>query len=167
MMLQFAESGHPVFRGTLLLRTIIAVNLLSIYGTVTKCCNSQSPPRIAKPQTEQVAVRVVPSHLVTGFTQHETLDNFVQGDLVHKRDEDKKLPATPQLSKVCEHVGFTTTVAMGKIFVTRSGTELEGQVVISSCRESRILVTTSEVSQKESSKTIPGLVQLSAQAKRS
>ena len=81
MMLKFAESGFPVFRGTtplsrgsvtskrggktsihfnaepqaaeLWLRTVIFGNQLFIYGAVADWCNNQTPPA-AEPQVEQL-----------------------------------------------------------------------------------------------------------------
>ena len=105
--LQFAESGHPVFRGTsplsrgtlksrgggkysihfnaepqtaeLLLRTIIAVNQLCIYGAVAKWCNSKSPPQNVEPQSQEDAVREVPPQLVTRVTKHKTPNDLARG----------------------------------------------------------------------------------------
>ena len=101
-MVQFAESGRPVFRGRsplsgetlkskgggntpihynaepqtseLLLRTIIDAHQLSIYRAVAKWCNSMSPPQPAEPQVKEEAVREVPPHLVTLLATHRTLD---------------------------------------------------------------------------------------------
>ena len=119
MMLQFGESGHPVLRGTsplsrgtskssgggksskhynvepqtaeLQLRRFIAVSQLSIYGAVTKWCNSKSPLQTAEPQVEEHRVLAVPPQLVTRITMHRAQDNLARGDLVRERDERPKI----------------------------------------------------------------------------
>ena len=118
-MLQFAESGHPVLRGTsplsrgtlkssgggksskhynaepqtaeLQLRSFIAVNQLSIYGAVAKWCNSKSPLQTAEFQVEEHRVREVLPQLVTRSTKHRAPDNLARRDLVRERDERQKI----------------------------------------------------------------------------
>ena len=113
-MLKFAESGHPVFRGTsplsrgslkskgggkvsihfnaepqtaeLLFRTVISDNQLSIHGAVARWCNHQVLPA-AEPHVEHEAATEVPPELVSRLTKHKTLDTLAQGDLAQKRDE--------------------------------------------------------------------------------
>ena len=58
----------------LLLRTIIAVNQLSIYGAVETWCNSMIPPQTAEPQMEEVAGRDVPPQRMTRLAKHKTPD---------------------------------------------------------------------------------------------
>ena len=163
MMLQFAASAYPVFRGTsplsrgtldskgggktsihynaepqtveLQLRTIMPVNQLTVYGAVPKWINDECQSQGAEPQVEEGAVHEVPPQLVTRLTKHKSQDKWARRGLVRKRDERlEKLTKTAKLTQVCQDARSTRTVAEGQFSLTRSAIELEGQGITCSCR---------------------------------
>ena len=79
---------------------------------------------------------------------------------MQKRDENfGNLPEGVKPAKVCEDVGFTTTVIAAQFFMTRSAVELRGSDVSSSCREyTPILVTMLEATEIERLEPTPKLV---------
>ena len=103
-MLTFAESGHPVFRAgsaiergelknkdnddtiELILRTVISVNQLSVYGAVTDLCkdSARDSSSAGKPAAnEPLESMVSPTRRkVRGYSGHPVnLKGGVQGDL--------------------------------------------------------------------------------------
>ena len=128
MMLEPAESGHPVLRCTsplsrgtlknrggeksslyynadlqaavLHLRAIMAVNQLSIIAVATMC-KSKGLPQTAQFQMEEGAGRDVPQQLVTRLTKHRTQDKWARRDMLCKRDErEKTLAENKKLTQV-------------------------------------------------------------------
>ena len=106
----------------LVLRTIISVNQLSIYGAVADMC-------------DEVACRISGCSEVSGkfllLRDHDdanrTVDSEqngsdhdkVQGNLLHDYEHQfANLPDNHQLFKLCSNVGITKTVAKGQYFTT-------------------------------------------------
>ena len=150
MILNFSESGHPVLRGSsalergdlkskgneqlsfhfcgddktveMVLRTIISVNQLSIYGAVADMC-------------DEVACRISGcserTELTTTNKSPRTDDN-VQGNLLHNCEQQfANLPDHLQLIKLCSNVGITTVArdSISRPSTMRNWTKLGG-----SCR---------------------------------
>ena len=124
MMLEFAESGHPIFRATsplsrgrfkskghgklsihfcadgetveTVFRTIISVNLLSIYGAVPDLC-------------EECKTCIL---LTDDPAQEEDL-------LQRYQERIEKLSQQDRVIKFCIDAGFLTTVEVGQYFMTK------------------------------------------------
>ena len=147
-MINFSESGHPVFRGSsalergalrkkclytveMVLRTVISVNQLSIYGAVADMCDeltwriSGCSENTGKPVVQNNSETMVkPTELSTTNKTPRTNEK-VQGNLLH--DYERKfvnLPDHLQLIKLCSIVGITKTVAKGQYFMTLDDAEL-------------------------------------------
>ena len=166
MLQKFSESGHPVFRGCsalergdlkgkvklsihfcgddktfeVVLRTIVSVNELGIYGAVADMCDElacsisdcseRTEGLVAQDNTETT---VILTELMTTNKSPPTDEN-VQGKLLHN-DEQKfaNLPYHLQLTKLCSNVGITMTVASGQYFSIVDDAELDKMG--GSCRE--------------------------------
>ena len=167
-MLNFSESGHAVFRGSsafergdlkskgkgklsfhfcgndntaeLVLRTIISVNQVSIFGAVADMCDelacriSGCSERTGEFVTQDNAeTTVIPTELSTTNKSPQTDDN-VQGNLLHDCEQQFAiLPDHLQLIKVRSNVDITKTVARGQFFTTLDDAELDK--LGGSCRE--------------------------------
>ena len=152
MLLNFSESGHPIFRGTsslergplkskgggqlsihfsgvphtveVVLRTIVSVNQLSVYGAVADMCDklasrisgcSASMERpFAKDKPE---IMVAPTDLST--TTNPLLTNGqARGNLLREyKRKFANLPDDLRLIRFCSDAGFMNTVARGQNFV--------------------------------------------------
>ena len=108
-MLNFAESGHPIFQATsllergelgskgggkksihfngseetveLILRTVIAVNQLSIYGAVADLCNELDPDYA---ESEIFESLVIPTERVPTVTPHLTAQHHRHSETCRK-----------------------------------------------------------------------------------
>ena len=123
------------------LRTIISVNQLSVYGAVADLCVTNWPRGFLTVQkvhgdlqlrTNQRPL-VAPTDLSTTTTPLLTHDP-VQGDLL--REHERKfanLPDDLRLIRLCSNAGIVETVARGQNFVTLDDVELAK--LGDSCRE--------------------------------
>ena len=129
MMINFSESGHPVFRGSgafergdlkskgkgqlsmyfngsdktveVMLRTVISVNRLSVYGAVAQMCEelawemSKSSRSTVKPVApNNLETMEMPPAEVSKKDQISPTDARVQGDLL--RENEQKLANLPE-----------------------------------------------------------------------
>ena len=165
MMLKFGESGHPVFRATsplsrgvlkskgggklsihycadsgtieTVLRTIISVNQLSLYGAVAEMreeCDS-CHDRTGRPVVEgQSNPSFVPNVMKTNIP---LTDDPAQEDNLLRRNRKRieKLSQQDRVSKFCTDAGFLTTVEVGQYFITKHTTEFLPFAEPVTCRE--------------------------------
>ena len=155
MMIKFGESGHPVFRatspisrGTLkskggeklsihfcadcgtietVVRTIISVNQLSIYGAVSDLCEEYGSCRtrtgrlVVADQSDPLFAQAY--LLVT--TPSLSIETLAQENLVQKYQERvERLSQQNRVIKICIDAGFLKTVEVGQYFMTKHTDEL-------------------------------------------
>ena len=165
-MIKFGESGHTVFRatsplsrGTLkskgggklsthfcadgwtietVLRTIISVNQLSLYGAVSdlceeyKACHVRTERPVLAGQSDPL---FVPTSLLVK-TPTPSTDDPAQEDLFHKYQERvARLSQQNRVIKVCPDAGFLTTVGVGQYFMTKHTDEFSQFTEPVTCRE--------------------------------
>ena len=164
-MIKFAESGHPVFRatsplsrGTLhskgggklsihfcsdegtietVLRTIISVNQLSIYGAVSDLCEECKTCHV-RTGRPVVAGESDPLFVPSVMKTHTPLtDDLAQEeDLLRRyRERIEKLSQQDRVSKLCSDAGFLTTVDVGQYFITEDTEEFSQFTESVACRE--------------------------------
>ena len=164
-MLTFAESGHPVFRSTsplsrgvhqckrggklsvhycadsgtieTVLRTIISVNQLSIYGTVAEMCEECDS---CHTRTGRLVVegQSNPSFVPSVMKTHTLLtdDPAQEEDLLQRYQERvEKLSQQNRVIKFCTDVGFLTTVEVGQYFMSKDTEEFSQFTDSVACRE--------------------------------
>ena len=164
MMLTFAESGHPVFRATspssgvlkskgggklsihccadqdtitTVLRTIIYVNQLSLYGAVAEMCEEYESchDRTGLPVVRgQSSPSFVPSVIKTNILLNDdpAHEEFL---LQRYRKGIEKLSQQDRLSKFCTDAGFLTTVEVGQYYMTKDTEEFSQFTDSVACRE--------------------------------
>ena len=148
MLLEFAESGHPIFRATTPLsrgqlkskgkgklsihftadqdtvdtnyRIFLSVNQLSVYGTVTAICEEFEDHQ---DRTEQPVILVGQS-IVLGEVKAETPvhDEDPRNDQIIWQQyiqQIESLSPENRLSKFCKEAGFMRVVEVGQYFVTK------------------------------------------------
>ena len=165
MMLTLAESTHPVFRSTsplsrgvlkspgggklsiqfradgetveTVLRTIISVNQLSIYGAVSDMCEEYESYH---DRTGRLVVEgpsnplFVPSVMKTNIPL--TDDPAQEEDPLQRyRERTKKLSQQNRVSKICTDAGFLTVVEIGQYFMTKDTEECSQFTDSVACRE--------------------------------
>ena len=161
MLLEFAESGHPIFRATTPLsrgqlkskgrgklsihftadqdtvdtiyRIILSVNQLSVYGAVAAICEEFEDHQ---DRTEQPVILVGQS-IVLGEVKAETLvhDEDPRNDQIVWQQyiqQIESLSPENKLSKFCKEAGFMRVVEVGQYFVTSDAGEFQQTVA---CRE--------------------------------
>ena len=160
MMLNFAESGHPVFRATsalerelrskdkgkksihvngseetieLILRTVPSVNHLSFHGAVAELCKelARDSPSAGKPAANEIlGSMVIPTEFLIANTISQT-DADVQGNLLREYEQKfAEHPEQQQLTKVCSNAGFSKILAEDN-----SSLHLMKKDLNTSCRE--------------------------------
>ena len=116
MMLNFAASGHPVFRATsasergelkskgggkksihlngseetvdLVLRTVISVNQLSIYGALADLCKGPDPDSRNQTEGEICESSVIPTDIHNANTTSQISTSLAQGDLLQEYERE-------------------------------------------------------------------------------
>ena len=167
VMINFCECGHLVFRGSsafergdlkskgkghmsihfngsdetveVILRTVISVNQLSVYGAVADMCEelaweiSKCSKGTEKPVAlDNLETMVMPPELST-TDQISPTDGRVQNLLREYEQKFANLPEHLQLIKICSSAGLAKTVEKGQYFTTLDDTELDR--LKGSCRE--------------------------------
>ena len=136
MMLNFAESGHPVFRATsaletgevkskeggkksihfngseetveLILRTVISVNQLSIYEAVADLCKELDPDSRNQTEGEICESLVIPTETPNADARSQSSTSLAQGDLLQEYERKiAELLDDQKLSKLCSDAGFS------------------------------------------------------------
>ena len=162
MLLEFAESGHPIFRSTTPLsrgqlkskgrgklslhftadqdtgdtiyRILLSVNQLSVYGAVEAICEEfeDHQDRTVQP------VILVGQSIVLGEVKAETPvhDEDSRNDQIIWQQyiqQVESLSPENRLSKFCMEAGFMRVVEVGQYFVTRNANEFQHTTI--ACRE--------------------------------
>ena len=176
MMLKFGESRHPVFRSTsplsrgvlkskgggklsihfcadegsieTVLRTIISVNQLSIYGAVSDKCEECKSCHVRTGRLVLVG-QSDPLFVPTSVMKTPTLltDDLAQEDLLRKNKERvDKLSQQNRVIKFSADAGFLTTVDVGQYFMTKDmknshNSQNQWLVVSTLCQEMKIHLT--------------------------
>ena len=155
MLLEFAESGHPIFRATTplsrckldskgpadystietIVRIIISVNQLSLYGAVANICEEfeSYQDRSGEPDVlmgQSIVLREIktevplqnenPSHHQIPWQQYE--------------ERIRSLSQESKVSKFCMEAGFVHVVEVGQYFITKDTGDF-GQFRSVACRE--------------------------------
>ena len=136
MMLNFAESGHPVFRGTsaldtgelkskrggkksihfkgseekveLILRTVTSVNQLSVCGAVADLCKELDPDSRNQIEGEICESLVIPTETSNADARSQCSTSLAQGDLLQEYERKfAELLDDQKLSKLCSDGGFS------------------------------------------------------------
>ena len=169
MMLEFAESGHPIFRATsplsrcrlkskghgklsihycadlemikTVLRTIISVNQLSLYGAVAQICEEYETfhDRTGQPVVRgQSSPSFVPSVIKTEVPLD--CDDLARKDLLLQQNGERieKLSQQDRLSKFCMDAGFLNVVEIGQYFMTKDTAEFSQFTNAVDCREYKL-----------------------------
>ena len=163
MMIKFGESGHPVFRatsplsrGTLkskgggklsihfcadggtietVLRTMISVNQLSIYGAVSDLCEEYKVRTGRLVLAGESDPLFVPTSSLMKTPTPSTNDP-VQQDLLQKYQERvERLSQQNRVIKICTDAVFLTTVGVGQYFMTKHTDEFLQFAEPVACRE--------------------------------
>ena len=161
MMINFAESGHPTFQATcplergelknkgggkktihyngseetveLILRTVISVNQLSIYGVVADLCKELEPDSRTHTEGEICESLVIPTESADADATSQSSTSSAQGNLLQDyvaKIED--LLEDQKLSKLCKDAGFLKKIEKGQFLIT---IEEGSEVVQTACRE--------------------------------
>ena len=165
-MIKFADSGHPVFRatspltrGTLrskgggklsrhfcadqwtietVVRTILSVYRLSIYGAVAdlceecKTCHVRTGRLVLAGQSNPL---FVPARWLTK-TPTLLTDDPAQEDLLQKYQERvERFLQQNRVIKICTDAGFLTTVDVGQYFMTKDTEDFSQFTESVACRE--------------------------------
>ena len=167
-MLNFAESGHLTFRATsasergalksrgqgvesihpngsddtieLILRTVIPVNQLSVYGAVADLCQelARDSRGAVKPAANvNLESMVIPTEFLTANLVSQ-IDAAVQGNLLREYEQKfAELLEQEKLTKLCSNAGSSKNIDKGQFLITHDDdalTDMNG-----SCREYTLL----------------------------
>ena len=161
MLLEFAKSGHPIFRATTPLsrgklkskgkgkvsihfsaepetidtiyRIILSVNQLSVYGAVAAICEEfvGQPDNTGQPVVLEGQSIVLGEVEAEAPAQEEPQNSNVA--LQKYFQQVRQLSPEDRLSKFCKEAGFMSVVEVGQYFVTRNASEFLLKTV--ACRE--------------------------------
>ena len=148
MLLEFAESGHPIFRSTTPLsrrklkskgkskvsihfsadqdtvdtiyRIILSVNQISIYGTVAAICDEYESHQHSTGQPViLVGQSIVLGEIKAEVPVHDEKPKDDQIILQQYVQQIESLSPENRVSKFCKEAGFMRVVEVGQYFVTR------------------------------------------------
>ena len=163
MLLEFAESGHPIFRATTPLsrgklkskgrgklsvhftadqdtvdtiyRIILSVNQLSVYGAVAAICEEFEDHQ---DRTGQLVILVGQSIVLGEVKAEDTLhdENPMNDQIIWQQyiQQVESLSPENRLSKFCKEAGFMRVVEVGHYFVTKDTGDFR-QFQSVACRE--------------------------------
>ena len=161
MLLEFAKSGHPIFRATTPLsrgklkskgkgkvsihfcaepetidtiyRIILSVNQLSVYGAVAAICEEfvGQPDNTGQPVVLEGQSIVLGEVEAEAPAQEESRNSNVT--LQKYFQQVRQLSPEDKLGKFCKEAGFMSVVEVGQYFVTRNASEFLLETV--ACRE--------------------------------
>ena len=161
MLLEFAESGCPIFRATTPLsrcklkskghgklsihfaadqktietvfRTVVSANQLSLYGAVANICEECEPLHDRSRQPDLVMGQSIVLSEIKTEVPLENDDPANQNLLLLRYEERiKNLSQTDRVSKSCMDAGFISVVEIGQSFITMDN---GAQFYAKACRE--------------------------------
>ena len=108
------------------LRTIISVNQLNVYGALSDVCEEYSACQTRTGRlvvTEQSDPLFAPTDSLI-MTPTSSIEILAQEHLLQKHKERvEKLPQPDRLTKICIDAGFLTAVEVGQYFMTKQTDE--------------------------------------------
>ena len=144
MTVNFAESGHPIFQANsplgrgelkskgggkktlhyigseenveLILRAIISVNQLSIYGALGGLCNELHPDYA---ECEICESLVIPTEITNTNTTSQSSQSALGNLLQDNFKNVAELLENQKLSKLCKDTGFLKKIEKGQLFITK------------------------------------------------
>ena len=161
MLLEFAESGCPIFRATTQLsrgqlkikghgqlsihfaadqetietifRIIVSANQLSLYGAVAEMCEECESLHDRLGQPDKAISQSIGLSEIKTEVPLENDDPAYQNFLLQRYEERiEKLSQQDKLSKFCIDAGFLSVVEVGQYFMTKDNRE---QFYAKACRE--------------------------------
>ena len=161
MLVEFAESGHPIFRATTPLsrckleskghrklsihfaadgetidtvfRIIVSANQLSLYGAVLNMCEECESLHDRSGQHDVVMGQSIVLSEIKTEVPLENDDPAYQNFLLQRYEERiQSLSRTDRVSKICMDAGFISVVEVGQYFMTKDNGE---QFYAKACRE--------------------------------
>ena len=161
MLLEFAESGCPIFRGTTpfsrcklkskghgklsihfaadqetietVFRIIVSANQLSLYGAVANMCEECESLHDRSGQLDMVMGQSIVLREIKTEIPLENNDQAYQNFLLQEYEERiKSFSQTDRVSKFCMDAGFISVVEIGQYFMTKEDGE---QFYAVACRE--------------------------------
>ena len=114
----------------LILRTVISVSQLSIYGAVADWCNELDPNYA---ESEIFESLVIPTESANAIATSQSSTSSAQGNLLQDYFEKfAELLGDQKLSKLCRDAGFLKKIEKGQFFIT---IEEGSEVMLTACRE--------------------------------
>ena len=185
MMIEFAESGCPIFRATTSLsrcqlkskehgklsihfaavqetietifRIIVSANQLSFYGAVAEMCEEYETLQDRSERPDAVMVQSIVLNAIKTEVSLESDDPAYQNFLFQQYEERiEKLSQQDKLSKFCMDAGFLSVVENGQYFMTKDTGDLT-QFNTMACREYTLPREDSTSQPKDGSKGTPKL----------
>ena len=165
-MLEFAESGCPIFRATspmsrgrlkskghgklsihycadletveTIFRTIVSANQLSLFGAVAEMCEEYESPHDRSGRLDMVMGHSI---VLSAIKTEAPLDcdDLARKDLLLQQfgDRIEKLSQQYKLSKFCMDAGFLNVVVIGQYFMTKDTADFS-QFRAAACRENTL-----------------------------
>ena len=161
MLLEFAESGHPIFRATTplsrgnlkskglgklsihfaadqetietIFRIIVSANQLSLYGVVANMCEESESFHDRSGQLDKVMGQSIVLSEIKAEVPLEIDDPEYQNFILQRYEvRIERLSQTDKVSKFCMEAGFISVVEIGQYFMTKDNGE---QFCAVACRE--------------------------------
>ena len=107
----------------LILRMVISVNQLSIYGAVADLCNELDPDHAESEICESL---VMATESTNANTTPQSSTSLAQEELLQEYERKfAQLPDDQKLSKLCSDAGFLKEIGKGQFFITiEEGSEI-------------------------------------------
>ena len=135
LSIHFCADGETIF---IVLRTIISVNQLSIYGAVSNLCDEYSAchVRTGRPVVAGQSDPLFEPASLLMTTPTPSTEVPAQEDLLQKyRERVERLSQQNRVIKICTDAGFLTTVGVGQYFMTKDTEEFSQFTDSVACRE--------------------------------
>ena len=161
MLLEFAESGCPIFRATTplsrgrlrskghgklsihfgatqetietIFRIIVSANQISLHGAVAEVCEEHETFRDRSGRQDKVMGQSIVLSEIKTEVPLEKDDPAYQNFLLQQNEERvERLSQTDKVSKFCMDAGFLNVVEIGQYFMTK---DTEEQFYAKACRE--------------------------------
>ena len=103
----------------MILRTVISVNQLSIYGAVADLCKEFDPESRNHVESEICETLVRPTEIANANATSQSSTSLAQGDLLQEYCRKfAELLDDQKLSKLCSDAGFSKEIGKGQFFMT-------------------------------------------------
>ena len=106
----------------LILRTVISVNHLSMYGAVADLCKEFDPDSRSQIEGEICESLVMPTEIPNTNAISQSSTSLAQGDLLQEHERTfAELLDDQKLSKLCSDAGFFKEIGKGHFFIAIEG----------------------------------------------